>query len=584
MKRNKGITLVALVITVIILLILAGVAISMITGGEGLFARANKAAGEYNNSAIAEEEAYSQMIDILAYQDGTKYSANAPKLTTGMKAVIFNTDGTTREPANNEEWYNYKNKQWANAETEDGSLWVWIPRFAYKITYYTDGSKNTIQGTRDVEGYKKADGTTITSIGTDEEVNTVNNEIKSIYGSIDIVFLQDQGNQYYKEVDGKIILANAVDDGYIIHPAFKDGRGNYDNGEWRAELTGFWIAKFEAGFQQGNAVNTSENDTTNVQRSSVSYSSPHAQIRENLVTTWNTARNYIDGIYSKNTSGDLEDITGYEMLRDVKISYPVFKGANYVMNYICIQDAYKLCRAMAEDGNMYGLSSSKVDTHLIKNSEYGACAYLSYSQYGAEGKEPYINNLTLNDDEKSVYTVTGFAGKSQNASGVTSIQDVNIWYTPEGQKGSSNYNITGVYDMSGCAWQYTSAIINNNSESIMKYGQVFLDEIGEGKSTEYITIYNHVTLEGMTHVEATRANFNVNLDVYGDAVAETSVDGYSTVKSWDGTTSLFLADQYQFSSRGNSYNGATKSGIFSYTRGIGRAFWADSFRAVIVNI
>ena len=31
-------------------------------------------------------------------------------------------------------WYDYDKKQWANAKTLDGSYWVWIPRYAYKIT------------------------------------------------------------------------------------------------------------------------------------------------------------------------------------------------------------------------------------------------------------------------------------------------------------------------------------------------------------------------------------------------------------------------------------------------------------------
>ena len=31
------------------------------------------------------------------------------------------------------DWYNYEEKKWANARTEDGSIWVWIPRFEYII-------------------------------------------------------------------------------------------------------------------------------------------------------------------------------------------------------------------------------------------------------------------------------------------------------------------------------------------------------------------------------------------------------------------------------------------------------------------
>ena len=43
MKDNKGITLIALVITIIVLLILAGVSIATLTGENGLLTRANEA-------------------------------------------------------------------------------------------------------------------------------------------------------------------------------------------------------------------------------------------------------------------------------------------------------------------------------------------------------------------------------------------------------------------------------------------------------------------------------------------------------------------------------------------------------------
>ena len=54
--KEKGITLIALVITIIILLILAGVTISTALGQNGLFQRAKLAAEEYKNSSIKEDE------------------------------------------------------------------------------------------------------------------------------------------------------------------------------------------------------------------------------------------------------------------------------------------------------------------------------------------------------------------------------------------------------------------------------------------------------------------------------------------------------------------------------------------------
>ena len=54
-KREKGITLVALVITIVILLILAGIAIAAFTGDNGLFSRAQQAKEETIKSQLKEE-------------------------------------------------------------------------------------------------------------------------------------------------------------------------------------------------------------------------------------------------------------------------------------------------------------------------------------------------------------------------------------------------------------------------------------------------------------------------------------------------------------------------------------------------
>ena len=55
MKNNRGITLVALIITVVIMLILAGVVIGSVTG-EGLFSKTRDAVGAYENATRTEAE------------------------------------------------------------------------------------------------------------------------------------------------------------------------------------------------------------------------------------------------------------------------------------------------------------------------------------------------------------------------------------------------------------------------------------------------------------------------------------------------------------------------------------------------
>ncbi len=70
MKEQKGITLVALVITIIILLILAGISIATLSGDNGLFNRARQAKNNTIDAQERENEAlnsYNNAIDNALY-------------------------------------------------------------------------------------------------------------------------------------------------------------------------------------------------------------------------------------------------------------------------------------------------------------------------------------------------------------------------------------------------------------------------------------------------------------------------------------------------------------------------------------
>lgn len=55
-KKQNGITLVALAITIIVLLILAGVAITTLVGEDSIIGNANKAVTDYNADEAAENK------------------------------------------------------------------------------------------------------------------------------------------------------------------------------------------------------------------------------------------------------------------------------------------------------------------------------------------------------------------------------------------------------------------------------------------------------------------------------------------------------------------------------------------------
>lgn len=65
-KNNaKGITLIALVVTIIVLIILAGVSISMVVGDNGIITQAQRAERETANATVASEEQMNELVDEL---------------------------------------------------------------------------------------------------------------------------------------------------------------------------------------------------------------------------------------------------------------------------------------------------------------------------------------------------------------------------------------------------------------------------------------------------------------------------------------------------------------------------------------
>ena len=85
--------------------------------------------------------------------------------------------------------------------------------------------------------------------------------------------------------------------------------------------------------------------------------------------------------------------------------------------------------------------TSYMHSHLVKNSEWGAVAYLTQSSYGRNGNRIDDNNST------NFYTGNGgggVGGEVTSANGIT-----NAYNTKTGAKASTTGNVYGIYDMSG---------------------------------------------------------------------------------------------------------------------------------------
>ena len=548
-KSTKGITLVALVITIIILLILATISIQSLTN-TGLFARAKEARDKTAAAAENQAKTLNEYEDELnkyvsgASQVKTDWTGkvNKPKLMTGMTAIKFNEptgdekakEGSTVKTTDiDAAWYDYDAKKWANAQTQDGSMWVWIPRFAYKVNSSTK--------------------------------------------TFDVVFLKDTTNTYLDNGTEK----DAEKEGYIIHPAFKnESSTGYENGGWDKELTGIWVSKFEAGFATSNG-NSAPKKASSVNYSQTSVWASGYETGGNDGSL--SARNWIDGVYGSTTTA---------------IKYPTFQGLTYSMNYTNHNDAFNISRALTESGNIYGLSSATTDSHLMKNSEWGAVAYLAQSKYGLNGTNIYINNANLRNSQQSAYAITGCAGETEDAAEVgvkidtttkkpvttDSSKKIYVWTQKSGTKASTTGTIYGIYDMSGGTWERTAGLVNNGNENLATYGQSLLNALNNGKSSKYVTAYpfdSSVDKNGANIDTASTANWKANTKIYGDGIRETSTAGTGKT-SWYTDYSYFPAVYDPFSVRGGHLWNGEGAGLFYFNRSDGLSSYGTGFRSVLV--
>ena len=109
----KGITLIALVVTIIVLLILAGVAISLTIGNNGIFTRAQEATVKYENASVYEQL---QMV-VADYQIDVYETGNDEEILNRLKA-----DRYVEEDSEGNNIVNVENLMNRSMQTGKGSI------------------------------------------------------------------------------------------------------------------------------------------------------------------------------------------------------------------------------------------------------------------------------------------------------------------------------------------------------------------------------------------------------------------------------------------------------------------------------
>jgi len=235
-------------------------------------------------------------------------------------------------------------------------------------------------------------------------------------------------------------------------------------------------------------------------------------------------------------------------------------------------------------GNMFKVSYDYLrsdDSHMMKNTEWGAVAYLQHSSYGSRASVRVNNNSSC---------LTGYAAVTEPTCGqVSSSTSCNTFGTSSsitkpynttvGYTASTTGNITGIYDMSG-----------GSDEGVMGYNTNATKVGGESNIT---SLYSDFFTSSNWDKYYDKYSNNTNtIDTYnkrilGDATGEMgpfaaiSNNQSRSSGSWYNDESHFVANGTGWIRRGGYYNFGFGSGIFEFRGTSGGNSEIFSFRVVL---
>ena len=253
-------------------------------------------------------------------------------------------------------------------------------------------------------------------------------------------------------------------------------------------------------------------------------------------------------------------------------------------------------------GTTYGITSN-TDSHMMKNSEWGAAAYLSHSKYGAN-REIYINNSSSYYTGRSGGNVGGKTPINKTYTDQTSTTQYNSYgyYTWDGyllnygtntksstrdltKVASTTGNITGIYDMSGGAWEYVMGVFANSDGQLWSGYSTSINSGFTGLVGSAGDQYTGVDFPDSKYYDVYRASSGTSISqltacnggiCYGH--------GLSEVSSWYSDYASFVFASSPWMGRGGYYSNGSNAGAFRWGDYGGNAYNNDGFRAVLSQI
>ena len=487
-KEQKGITLLVLVITIIIIIILATITMNLALGDGGLLGQAEDIRDMAEESTQEEAEKRNNLAgeleDLIPFQPQEtpepETGGTAFTMTQGVIEIKW-LQGTTNNVTDVPNAP--KTKKISNGTMElvkfDETSQEWIPGKEYS---YVAGS-----GTEDNNQSKWANAR-VTIGGVESYFVWIPRYAYRI-----VYFKDEASKNEYKS--GTITEEQAIEEGKLV--GYSDSRGIVTAEGKRVDSV------------------TSASNTTHTMVSE-DYFMPHPA--------------FLDG-----TDNGFENGEWDENLEGLWIGKFESNVSNQTDNAIITVQPGLSCYVNTTIGVMYKNAlnySGDLESHMLKNSEWGAVAYLTESTYGRNGNEIEPNN-SIN--------ITGDGYEKE--------------YIDNKNK-STTGNVYGIYDLYQGGSTYLTGYFDEGNLDKLENGSVFTEK---KKSDKYSTVYDY-------------SDINQGYK-YGDATYETDF--------WHSDDFISMTLDEPFIVRGQNAT-VNLGGIFSSGRGSGTGFWVSTFRLCLV--
>ena len=221
--------------------------------------------------------------------------------------------------------------------------------------------------------------------------------------------------------------------------------------------------------------------------------------------------------------------------------------------------------AMNDTGNIYGFNTT-TDTHMIKNIEWGAVAYLSYSKYGT-CTDGICQEIGINNNSNYLTGCGSAPGSSETTT-------CNSYNTELGMQVSTTGNIYGIYDMSGGAFEYTMGnMVSPDGKQMMSgyssgtnsgYTGILYDG---GSYTTYTGTYSYPDAKYYDKYSFGTSRTQKIRSKLGDGTKE-SLDDNNL--GWYNDYNNIIFNSYPWTGHSAYYNNENSAGLFYSSYGSGQ--------------